>query len=382
MRILVSGGGTGGHVYPVLSVLDALTQIVEPIEVVYVGHERGVEASLVSRAGLPFEPIAGGQVRGQTPWRLARNLGHIARGYRQARRLVQSFRPDVCFITGGWVTVPVALAARRGGVPLVIYLPDMTPGLAVRALKHLAARVAVTVPETAAHFPGKAVVTGYPVRRAVQEARREEGRRWLGIAPEENVVLVFGGSRGARSINRALTAGVERILPLAQVVHVTGSLDYPWVKRAAQALPPEAQARYHVYEYLHEEMPLALAAADLVVSRAGASVLGEFPARGLPAILVPYPHAGRHQEANARYLAQHGAAVIVDDERLSTDLVPTVVGLLNDRPRRREMAARARALAVPDAAARIAQVVVQVARRANTAGTVYGVNVEGLKVEG
>ncbi len=363
--------------YPVLSVLDALAQTVELTEVVYVGHERGVEASLVPRVGIRFEAIAGGQVRGQTPWRLAVNLAHIARGYRQARRLVHAVRPEVCFITGGWVTVPVALAARRAGVPLVIYLPDITPGLAIRTLKHLAARVAVTVPETAAHFQGKAVVTGYPVRRAVREARREDGRHWLGIGLDEKVLLVFGGSRGARSINRALVAGLRDMLSLAHVVHVTGPLDHGWVKEAAQALEPDRRARYHVYEYLHEEMPLALAAADLVVSRAGASVLGEFPARGLPAVLVPYPHAGRHQEANARYLAERGAAVIVDDERLGIDLVPTVVGLLEDEGRRRRMAAQARALAVPNAAARLAEVLAQVARQAKVGAMSDKVQVKG-----
>ncbi len=365
--------------YPVLSVLDALADVLrsasvqgEPVmeaadtrvDILYVGNKRGVEASLVPREGVPFATIAGGQIRGQAPWRLARNLWQIARGYRQARRLVRDFRPDVCLITGGWVTVPVALAVRRAGVPLVIYLPDMTPGLAIRSLQRLAVRVAVSVPEAAQFFPGKAVVTGYPVRREIWTASREEARRALGLPLDERVLLVFGGSRGARSINRAMVAGLDAILSLAHVVHITGPLDYGWVKEAADALEPPWQARYHVHKYLHKEMPLALAAADLVVSRAGASVLGEFPARGLPAVLVPYPYAGRHQEQNARYLASRGAAVIVDDERLSTDLVPTVTALLEDEERRARMAQAARALAVPDAAARIASVLLEVGRKA------------------
>lgn len=323
-------------------------------EILYVGHERGVEASLVPRAGIPFATISGGQVRGQAPWRLARNLWHLARGYRQARHLVVEFRPDVCFITGGWVTVPVALAARRAGVPLIIYLPDMTPGLAIRALQRLAARVAVTVPEAAAYFPGKAVVTGYPVRADVWSATREASREALGLPLDGRALLVFGGSRGARSINRAVVAGLGEFLRRAHVVHITGPLDYGWVLEAASTLEPGMRSRYHVHKYLHEEMPLALAAADLVISRAGASVLGEFPARGLPAVLVPYPYAGRHQEQNARYLAERGAAVVVDDARLSTDLVPTVNALLEDEARRARMAQAARALAVPDAASRIA----------------------------
>lgn len=372
----MSGGGTGGHVYPVLSVLEALQEMGDraeerrtmpvdnsSVEVLYVGHERGVEASLVPRAGVPFATIAGGQVRGQAPWKLARNLWHIARGYRQARGLVADFRPDVCFITGGWVTVPVALAAWRAGVPLVIYLPDITPGLAVKVLRHLATAVAVTADRAASYFPGKAVVTGYPVRRQVWRAGREEARRALGLPLAARVLLVFGGSRGARSINRALVAGLDRLLPLAHIVHITGPLDHGWVEEAATRLPAALRARYHVYAYLHEEMPLALAAADLVVCRAGASVLGEMPARGLPAVLVPYPYAGRHQAENADYLAERGAAVVVDDARLAEALVPTVQALLDDETRREQMAAAARALAVPDAAERIAHLLVDVAAR-------------------
>ncbi len=344
IRVLMSGGGTGGHVYPALSVLDALRELVgeENIQILYVGHRRGVEATLVPRRGVPLRTIPGGQVRGQSPWTLTRNLVLEARGYVQARRIVREFQPHVGFITGGWVTVPVAVALRRAGVPFVIYLPDVSPGLAIRTLQRLAQSVTVTVEEAATYFPGKAVVTGYPVRKAVLEARRDQAREQLGLPQEDRVVLVFGGSRGARSINRAVVAHAQALLSLAHVVHMTGSLDYGWVSAAARELPSDLRARYHVYEYLHEEMPLALAAADVVVSRAGASVLGEFPARGLPAVLVPYPHAGRHQERNARYLVDRGAAVLVDDEHLGRDLVPTLRGLLEDEVRRRRMADAAR----------------------------------------
>ncbi len=340
----MSGGGTGGHVYPALSVLDALKELVgqENLQVLYVGHQRGVEATLVPRHGVPLRTVPGGQVRGQAPWTLARNLLLEARGYVQARRIVREFRPHVGFITGGWVTAPVALALRRANVPLVIYLPDVRPGLAIRTLQRLAQSVAVTVEEAAAYFPGKAVVTGYPVRKAILDARRDQARERLGLPQEDRVVLVFGGSRGARSINRAVVSHVETILSLAHVVHMTGALDYRWVREAADRLAPTLRSRYHVYEYLHEEMPLALAAADVVVSRAGASVLGEFPARGLPAVLVPYPHAGRHQEYNARYLVDRGAAVLVDDARLQEDLVPTLRGILEDDGQRRRMAEAAR----------------------------------------
>ncbi len=354
----MSGGGTGGHVYPLLSVLEvvrAMARRHQPVEVLYVGHARGMERDLVDRAGVPFEGIAGGQVRGQAPWRLVRNLAALAHGYLQARRVMARFQPQVCFVTGGWVTVPVVLAARTLQVPVLIYLPDVRPGLAIRALHPLAQRVAVTTEETVPYFGAKAMVTGYPVRGAILNTSRDSARQRLGLPSEATVVLVFGGSRGARSINRAVVAGITALLTEAHVVHITGSLDHPWVQDARAQLPGPLQARYRVFPYLHEEMPWALAAADVVVSRAGASVLGEFPARGLPAVLVPYPHAGGHQADNARYLARHGAAVVVEDRDVATRLIPTVLDLIQDVARREQMAMAARALYRGDARQRIAQ---------------------------
>ena len=177
------------------------------------------------------------------------------------------------------------------------------------------------------------------------------------------MVLVFGGSHGARSINRAVVGHLESLLREAQVVHVSGELDWPWVAERAEALPPELRGRYHPYPYLHEEMGQALAAADLAVCRAGASTLGELPYFGLPAVLVPYPHAWRYQRVNAGWLAERGAAVVLEDERLDELLLPTVRGLLADPERLARMRARSLALARPDAAARLAEALWALATR-------------------
>jgi len=347
-------------VYPALSVSDALREVARErgasLRLLYLGHSRGVEADLVARAGIPFAGVESGQIRGQSRARVVMNLLRMGRGYTQALGHIGRFRPHVVFLTGGWVTAPVALAARTRRVPVVIYLPDVTPGLAIQQLQRLARRVAVTVPEAATYFPGKAVVTGYPVRPEVVHADRERARARWQVGPEERVLLVFGGSRGARSINRAVVAHLESILRRVRVIHVTGRLDHSWVQEAWARLTPELRARYHVHEYLHEEMADALAAADLVLSRAGASVLGEFPARGLPAILVPYPHAGRHQEANARYLVDRGAAVMVEDAELSERLLPTLEALLGEEGRLDAMRDAARRLYRPDAARHIATI--------------------------
>ncbi|RLC60711.1 MAG: UDP-N-acetylglucosamine--N-acetylmuramyl-(pentapeptide) pyrophosphoryl-undecaprenol N-acetylglucosamine transferase [Chloroflexota bacterium] len=252
---------------------------------------------------------------------------------------------------------------------MLIYLPDLEPGLAIRVLSRFAARVAVSFPEVARYFgAGKAVVTGYPVRAAFFAADKAAARATFALEAGMPVVTVFGGSRGARSINRALCSILDELLVRCQVIHVSGTLDADWVAERAKALPPDLRSRYRHYAYLHGEMVEALAAADLVVARAGASTLGEFPALGLPSILVPYPYAGQHQDVNADYLVQRGAAVKIADAELSAKLLPTIQALLDDRERLAEMSARARSLARPEAARRIAEELIGLAGESRGAG--------------
>lgn len=337
---------------------------VESHEVLYAGNPDGVEKELVSRAGLPFVPVDSGQLRGNAPWTAAGHLWRIRRGVLQARHWLREFRPDVVFVTGAYVTVPVALAARLERVPLLVYLPDLTPGLAVRWLSRLAQKVAVSFEPAARYFPSKAVVTGYPVRAELRAAStdRTGARRRLNLRADRPVLLVMGGSHGARSINRAICRGLPELLAQAQVVHITGRLDWPWVRREAEGLPASLRGDYHLYPYLHEELPDALAAADLIVNRAGASNLGELPAVGLPAVLVPYPYAGRHQYVNAAFLANHGAARLLEDRDLEQCLLPTVLGLLNDPIARQRMAQAARSLAREDAVQRMIHLMAEMAR--------------------
>ena len=354
---MISGGGTGGHVYPALVVARHLREeVTPPPAILYVGSREGVEGGIVAREGLPFWAVSTGPLRVSNPLKAARSLVRMGRGVREARRLVREFRPHVVLVTGGYVPVPVALAAWLEKVPLLVYLPDLEPGLAVRFLARLASRIAVSFPEATRYFPpAKTVVTGYPVRKELFTVGKAEARRRLGLDEEEKTLLVFGGSRGAHSINVALARALPSLLDLCQVVHIAGVRDEPWLQREREHLPACLQGRYRLYSYLYEEMPLALVAADLVVARAGAATLGEFPAAGVPAILVPYPYAGRHQERNADYLVRHGAAVKLDDARLREELLPTVVGLLKDEKALAQMAGRARSLARPQAAANIAR---------------------------
>jgi UDP-N-acetylglucosamine--N-acetylmuramyl-(pentapeptide) pyrophosphoryl-undecaprenol N-acetylglucosamine transferase len=355
-------------VYPALAVADWLTiDSSRPPTICWVGNAGGVEESLAARAGIPFEGISATGLRGKNPLAMLGGLWVLSRGFRQARRLVAAFRPDVLFVTGGYVCAPMTLAARLAGVPLLMYLPDMEPGLAIKFLARFADRVAVTAQQAAGHFrPGQAVVTGYPVRRELFERDPAEARARLGLRAEDDdlpVLLVFGGSQGARSINRAVSEGIQALLEVAQVIHLSGRRDAGWTQARRAALPESLQARYHLYDYLHQEMVEALLAADLVVSRAGASTLGEFPAAGLPAVLVPYPYAGAHQWDNARYLVEAGAAITIADADLGTGLIPAVLDLLADGGRRVAMQQAAQALARPDAAQRIAELMMDLSQR-------------------
>ena len=357
---MISGGGTGGHVYPILAVVEALERQVAGCKFLYVGSRAGVEEGIVSRfaqdGGLPFTAISTGGLRGLAPWTVAGHLFKMMAGFVQSLGIVRDFSPDVVLVTGGYVCVPVATAAWLRRVPLLILLPDLEPGLAVRALSRLATRVAVSFPEVAKYFDsGKVVTAGYPVRAGFFAADRAEARRAFGLEKELKTITVFGGSRGAHSINLALSQCLERLLEVCQVIHICGPLDAEWVMENRTQLPDQLRSRYRAYPYLHEEMPGALAAADLAVARAGAATLGEFPALGLPSILVPYPYAGQHQELNADYLVSRGAAVKIADADMGEKLLPTILELLNDEAALAGMSERARALARPDAAQRIAQ---------------------------
>jgi UDP-N-acetylglucosamine:LPS N-acetylglucosamine transferase len=274
---------------------------------------------------------------------------------------LRRFRPDALFLTGGYVGVPVALAGRQ--LPKTVFVPDIEPALAMKWIARTADRVCVSTQQSVSFYDRRerVRVTGYPIRPAFRGLTRAEGRRGLGLSLDRPVVLVSGGSRGARSINEAVWRILPGLLMRAQVVHLTGTLDWP---RVDGILRHKAGARlddYHPFPYLHEEMGEALAAADVAVSRAGASVLGEYPHFGLPSILVPYPHAWRYQKVNADHMVERGAAVQLDDAALNDQLWPTLVGLLDAPERLLAMAAAARTLATQSASESIAEQIIALA---------------------
>lgn len=341
--------------YPALSVLQALR---DEADVLWVGGEGGMEAELVARQGVSFKAIPAAGLHGVGLTALPRNLLQMARGVLASRRILDDFRPDVIFFTGGYVAGPMAVAARS--VPSLLYVPDIEPGKALRFLARSAKVIALTTEKSRGYFMGarqaRLVVTGYPTRPDLKSWSRSAAREKLGLVSDLPVVLIFGGSKGARSINRALLYGLPRLLQRAEVLHISGKLDWNEVQQAREQLPAELAERYHAFDYLHE-MGAAFTAADLAVSRAGASCLGEYPLFGLPAILAPYPYAWRYQKVNAGYLVERKAALMLEDERLATDLIPLVEDLLNQPQQLDAMRQAMLSLAQPDAAQTIAALI-------------------------
>ncbi len=362
MRILVCAGGTGGGIYPALAAVSELRQRgVADEDVLWIGAKGEMEETLVPKAGLRLETIPAGPIVGVPLPARARNAAKLARGFGAALGHVRRFRPAVLFMTGGYGAAPGAAAARLRGVPIVVYLPDVEPGSTIRAVMPLARRIACTTDGSRAFVPAhKMVVTGYPVRPEIRAARRlsrAEALTRFDLRPDRPTLFVFGGSRGARAINRALMGVLPALLAEAQIIHVSGTLTWPEVEANAATLPAELSAFYRPYAYLHDEMGAAFRAADLVVARAGASMLGECPAFGLPSVLVPLTFAWRYQKVNADYLTERGAAVQLTDETLPEALLPTVRALLFAPDRLAGMAAAAAALDRPDAAADLARLI-------------------------
>lgn len=359
MKVLMAGGGTGGHVYPAVTIAKALKE--KGAEVLFVGTRRGLEAKIVPREGFAIEYIDVDSFPRSLSWRLVRSLGTAFRGLRQAREIVRRFNPDVCVGTGGYVAGPAVLAAALMGKATVIQEQNAHPGFTNRILARFADKVALGYEAAAERLPArdKLVVTGNPVRPEIVETTREEGERRLGLTAGKRRVLIFGASQGAASINRAVVAGFDRFRSLdAEILFVTGEKGYPQVvqalEEAGRRLEPlpegvrEGNLRILPYVY---DMPAALASCDLVVGRAGALSIAEITARGLPSVLVPFPHAaGNHQEKNARVLEAAGAARVILDRDLTPErLAGAVSELLDDASSRERMAQASRKLGRPSA---------------------------------
>jgi UDP-N-acetylglucosamine--N-acetylmuramyl-(pentapeptide) pyrophosphoryl-undecaprenol N-acetylglucosamine transferase len=364
MRLLIAGGGTGGHIYPALAVARSLRARPGAPDLAWIGGHRGLERDLVPKAGIPLRRLWLRSLRSAgrdvhlvlDPLRLVASIP-------QALVLLLGRRPAAIFTTGGYVAIPVLLAAAVLRIPSVLWEGNVVPGRSVRLVARLATVVAVSHAATGAALGRPSTyVTGTPIR-SLAGVDVDEARARFGGRPGERILLVFGGSQAVRRINEAVLAALPRLVERVRVVHVTGDDGYAAALAAREQLPADLRDRYRPFAFLHEDMTAALAAADLALGRAGASTLAEAAAFALPTAIVPYPHAAGHQRLNAVAFADAGAAVLVEDDELDADRLLEVAGLLADPARHAAMSAAARELARPFAADAVAELVLAVAHR-------------------
>ncbi|MDR7420085.1 MAG: undecaprenyldiphospho-muramoylpentapeptide beta-N-acetylglucosaminyltransferase [Armatimonadota bacterium] len=357
MRVVITGGGTGGHLYPGLAIAEALQRLAPHTEILFIGG-RKLDARVVPEQGWPFRAIAGAGLPRRSLPGAARALVTTAAGIVQALHLLRQWRPDVVVATGGYVCAPVGAAAVVLGVPLVLQEQNLRAGLANRVLARWARWVSVPHPDTTGLRARRLEVTGVPIRARALEGDRSRGIQRWGLEPDRVTLLVLGGSQGAHSVNKAVCQAADVLMgetPL-QILHQTGTEDLAWVREAIgrreHVGPP---AVLHVPAAFLDPVGDAYACADLVCCRAGAATLAEITAWGLPAIVIPYPHAGGHQDENAAVLVRAGAAVRVADADLAGGaLVTAIQTLWADQGRRTAMSHASRALGRPRAAAAVA----------------------------
>ena len=369
LRVAIAAGGTAGHINPALALAEELRD--RGHEVCFYGQPTRLEARLVPQAGFEFFPIEVTGFDREKPLSIVPALKNMSQATKKlGRHFADVGAPDVAIGFGAYVEMPLLRWCAKHGVPTLIHEQNSVIGLANKTCAKTCACVCVAMPAAAGAFTGhmgsatKLVVTGNPVRRSVTCASREDSRVALGAAESDCVVLVFGGSLGAHHLNEGVVALKEELLsrPGLRIVHSTGADDYDWACQAL-ALTAEEQARWLVAPYI-DDMGAKLAAADLVLSRAGASTIAEIAAVCVPSVLVPYPHAtADHQTTNARYLTDAGAAEVIRDECVGSDEFRSLFLGLVDNPQRREaMREAARGLGQARAAKALADQVVEVAQ--------------------
>jgi len=368
LRIVIAGGGTGGHTSAGLAVASALKERgVEEIH--WIGSRTGIEARRVPEAGLPFHAIPVGKLRRYWDWQNVPDLAWRApAGVACAWRILRRIDPALLFATGGFVALPPAIAARALGVPIVVHEQTAVPGLANRLVARFARRVALSFPPAGEDLaPGRATLTGNPLRPELPGGSREAGCRRFGLDPDDPIVYVTGGAQGSHKINRTVGEVLAPLLSICQVIHQCGGNpetgDQAWLEARARSLPEALRRRYALLPYVGAELADVYAAADLVIGRSGAGTVNECLHLGKPAVYVPLPGAsGDEQTANARLVAAAGGGVVIAQSTLTPDgLLDAVRRLLSDRAALRAMGERARGLAVPDAAERIARLVFEAA---------------------
>lgn len=371
LKLLIAGGGTGGHVIPALAVLDELQSRGIELEVLWVGSDDGVEERFTRERGIPFRMVQTGKLRRYFSWENFVDGLRIPVGTVQAWSIVRKFKPDVVFSTGGNISVPTVIASKWRA-PILTHEQTAQVGMANKISARMVTRFACSYEQTAViarTMHKDVVVTGNPVRKELANGDKQRGLTGFGFTADLPVLFVTGGARGASAINERIEAMLPRILEVVQIVHQTGAADanpdFARLTTLRASLSEDLRARYQIREMITQEMADIYAMADLVIGRAGAGTVAELAYLGLPSILIPLDGTGGDEQwKNARLLGNAEAAVVLAQKETSAEtLESTLRALLNDSDRLATMAANARSLGRGDAAANVADQILDLAER-------------------
>ncbi|WAA10635.1 undecaprenyldiphospho-muramoylpentapeptide beta-N-acetylglucosaminyltransferase [Fervidibacillus albus] len=354
MKIIVSGGGTGGHIYPALAFSKTVQRLDPEAEILYIGTERGLESKIVPEANIPFQTIDITGLKRKLSFDNVKTVMKFISGVKECKTIIKDFNPDLVIGMGGYVSAPVVYAAHRLNIPSLIHEQNSIPGLTNKLLGRFVDQIAISFEDSGKYFPEKKVVlTGNPRATEVLGNDGIKGKKSIGLDLAKKMVLIFGGSRGARPINEAVIKILSDFGKRSyQVLYVTGEVHYESVKKEA-ALAGNYE-NIKIVPFIHN-MPEILAATDLVVSRAGATSIAEFTSIGLPSILIPSPYVtNNHQEKNAELLRKANAAVVISEKDLSGKrLLEEIDWIFEERGKLDKMKRAAKSLGVQDAAYRL-----------------------------
>ncbi|GAX91006.1 undecaprenyldiphospho-muramoylpentapeptide beta-N-acetylglucosaminyltransferase [Effusibacillus lacus] len=370
MKIVVTGGGTGGHIYPALAIARYFSEV-EQAEILYIGTERGLESDIVPRSGFAFRTIEVSGLKRSLSSDTLKTFARLGKGLLQARRILKEYQPDVVIGCGGYVVAPVVFMAKMLAIPTYIHEMDVFPGLTNRSLSRFADRIGVSFEGSVNYFSNvkhKVVVAGNPRASEVVKVTPDETRQVkqeLGLDPEKKTVVIVSGSRGAKPINDAVLSMLESVSNQRrfQLLYITGQIHYEDVAGQLKRTGFGPQSGIFVQPFVYN-MPPLLAGSDLLVSRAGATTIAEATALGVPGIYIPSPYVtNNHQEYNARWLADAGAGVMIRESELTPGLLFQAIQRLMESPSDlRKMKERSKALGLPEAMSNIHRTIMELVK--------------------
>lgn len=367
MRIIMTGGGTGGHIYPALAIADSLKEKYKDCEILFVGTKKGIESTLIPKYGYDFKEITVSGFRRKLSSDTIKSMKDAFEGLREALRIVKEFKPDIIIGTGGYVCGPMVLAGKMKKVKTAIHEQNAFPGVTNRILSRLVDRMYLSYEESKVHLKNidKSIMTGNPVREEFFKVSKEDARKKIGIKSDEKLLLSFGGSGGAKTINQCAMELIYRISEEESIkfIHVTGKSYYKEFIENLENSNVKLKGNIFVEKYL-DNMPQIMGACDLVIGRAGALTLAEINALALPSILIPSPNvAGNHQFVNGSVVSKNKAGILIEEKNINMEFIDVVLDLLKDDKKLKEMSINSKNMAYLDAAQVIAEDVYSLVRK-------------------